>query len=809
MKILYTAAAALLLAVTGASAAESVPYSHVFDNGNSLDGWAVPSQTERTTFKFYDKGTNPTYSIYPGVLSRYITSSYDYERKNSWLISPAVSLEGGREYRVTYTCASGAGNGLKIGVFYGTAAEQSAMVNPALPGDPSLGIEEGYTSLWGTGFLKDESFNAVEATIKPATSGEYYIGIVDVTDKYTSGHLLITKMSVTAAAAGTAPGEATEFTATPDAGGRLSVTLSAKAPTVDASGNTLASITSLTFLREGQAIHTVSNPVPGRVYTYVDNAPRNGNNTYGVQAHNADGPGNVVSKTVNVGVNAPARLTNVTAAEANPGYVTLTWTKPERDEKSNLLDPDLVTVKINVYQGTTLVKTVENIAGDQTTIQVNDGESGGTYRFELFAVTTGGESIPVETSDVTLSGKAVTLPYFENFAGGEATQSFSVSSNETYTSTWQFVDVNGTGVARFYGSGTNAQATLYSGLIELPADERISISFKYSGYSNNSNFDLTLLVNDGESWTEVKTYEATTADFQIATEDLSAYAGKTIRYGLRGKLRQGYYMFVTDIAIDRGASCDLGFESIDFPNIIERCIAAEGKLVVKNYGSEAVSSYTVDLYRNGERVAAKTGSALAAGATEEIVFDLETDVNSLEQYTYHAVINLDGDGNTGNNTSARTVVYVTTPEFEPALNARVEMSDEDTVVTLKWDEPIGSDPESTSPWRRLVGYNVYRNGEPVNGILLTECQLIEADLEPGTYNYTVEAVYVRGNSELTAPVTAVVKEKNNNAIDSIAADALDANALYFDLQGRRVAKPAAGMLLVKVADGEATRVLVK
>lgn len=802
MKIFYTAAVALMLAATGASAAESVPYSHTFDNANCLDGWTTPANTTMQAFKYCESTLSPYAISRPGAGTRNITSTSEYSNKNSWLISPAISLEGGREYKVTYTYAAENQYNIRTGIFFGTAPDPAAMTNPALPG-------EGYTLLYGTGFQYDQDFMTAEATIKPAASGDYYVGLVDATDRYTSGRFLITKITVTAAAAGTAPGEATEFTVTPDAGGRLSVSLSAIAPTVNASGNTLTSISSLTFLREGQAIHTVSNPVPGRVYTYVDNAPRNGNNTYGVQAHNADGPGNVVSKTVNVGVNAPARLTNVTAAEANPGYVTLTWTKPERDEKSNLLDPDLVTVKINVYQGTTLVKTVENIAGNQTTIQVNDGESGGTYRFELFAVTTGGESIPVETSDVTLSGKAVTLPYFENFAGGEATQSFSVSSNETYTSTWQFVDVNGTGVARFYGSGTNAQATLYSGLIELPADERISISFKYSGYSNNSNFDLTLLVHDGESWTEVKTYEATTADFQIATEDLSAYAGKTIRYGLRGKLRQGYYMFVTDIAIDRGASCDLGFESIDFPNIIERCIAAEGKLVVKNYGSEAVSSYTVDLYRNGERVAAKTGNALAAGATEEVVFDLETDVNSLEQYTYHAVINLDGDDNTGNNTSARTVVYVTTPEFEPALNARVEMSDEDTVVTLKWDEPIGSDPESTSPWRRLVGYNVYRNGEPVNGILLTECQLIEADLEPGTYNYTVEAVYVRGNSELTTPVTAVVKEKNNNAIDSIAADALDANALYFDLQGRRVAKPAAGMLLVKVADGEATRVLVK
>lgn len=809
MKILYTAAAALLLAVTGASAAESVPYSHAFDNANSLDGWATPANSDFEAFKIRT-GYWTGYTLnQTGAGSRSMTSATAGSFKDSWLITPALSLVGGREYRVTYTYACGTGTMPTVGIFYGTSPDTGALTSPALPGDPSLLLNPGYTRLpLGTGLMAADDFVTFEGSFTPTTSGDYYIGLVDASEKAAAGPLLVTKVSVVAAAAGTAPGEATEFTATPDASGRLSVTLSAKAPNVDASGNTLTSLTSLTFLREGEVINTVSNPVPGCTYTYVDNGARNGNNTYGVQAHNADGSGNVVSQTVNVGVNAPAVLTNVTAAESNPGYVTLTWTKPERDERGYLLDPELITVKINVYQGETLVKTVENIAGDQTTIQVNDGESGGTYHFELFAVTTGGESIPVETDDVTLTGKAATLPYFENFAGGVATQVFNVSSNETYTATWQFVDANGTGVARFYGNGTNAQSTLYSGLIELPAGERNSISFKYSGYSNNSLFELTLLINDGEGWTEVRTYNATTADFQTATEDLSAYAGKTIRYGLRGKLRQGYYMYVTDIRIGEGAECDLGFESIDFPATVERCITTEGKLTVKNYGTEAVSAYTVDLYRNGERIATKDGSALAAGATEEMTFPIDTEVSSPDQYTYYAVINLDGDDNADNNTSARTVVYLTIPELAPATNARVEMSDDNTVVTLKWDQPEGAEAGSKSPWRNLYGYQVVRNGEATSAELVTDCEFVDSELPAGTYEYTVVAVYEKGQAPATAPVTAEVA-KGNVAIDTVGVDALDADAVYFDLQGRRVANPAAGMLLIKVAGGEATRILVK
>ena len=57
-------------------------------------------------------------------------------------------------------------------------------------------------------------------------------------------------------------------------------------------------------------------------------------------------------------------------------------------------------------------------------------------------------------------------------------------------------------------------------------------------------------------------------------------------------------------------------------------------------------------------------------------------------------------------------------------------------------------------------------------------------------------------------MTAVVKSPESG-IGSIDADAIDADAIYFDLQGRRVENPAAGMLLIKVTGNEATRVLVK
>ena len=97
MKKFY-AAAALLLATVGMNAAESLPYNHAFDNDKCLDGWTIPNESEFTRFRYtknanwYDIGT------LVGVGSRGRLMGY----ADGWLISPAFTMEAGREYKVKY-----------------------------------------------------------------------------------------------------------------------------------------------------------------------------------------------------------------------------------------------------------------------------------------------------------------------------------------------------------------------------------------------------------------------------------------------------------------------------------------------------------------------------------------------------------------------------------------------------------------------------------------------------------------------------------------------------------------------------------
>ncbi|MDE6173939.1 MAG: hypothetical protein K2F88_00040, partial [Duncaniella sp.] len=371
---------------------------------------------------------------------------------------------------------------------------------------------------------------------------------------------ILTDFSIAQAAEGEMPGNPTDFTATPASTGALSVALSAKAPAVDAEGNALKELTALEFLRDGTVIETVKNPTPGATYTYTDNEAKNGNNTYAVRALNSFGSSNLVEEQVKAGLEIPKPMTDVAAHQTEAGKVKVTWTKPESDIRNwRFPDLSLITAKVEVYDGTTLIKTFSDLAGDDAVIEINDGTADQKfYNLKVYAVTSGGPSLETEVNAVPV-GKAVSLPYSENFSGATASQLIQAVNNERYSASWTIKD----GFAQFMStSGSGATASLYSGLIALPADAKVKMTFNYSNYSgSNTNPTLSVLINSNGEWVEAKSYEVSSSEDTAAEIDLSDYAGKDIQYALRGKLGMyGYYIKVADIKI--AEESESGIESI-------------------------------------------------------------------------------------------------------------------------------------------------------------------------------------------------------------------------------------------------------
>ena len=528
----------------------SVPYTISFDNENNLNGWTAISPADRQKFKFAPANSSPFYCQIPGVGSKMIYSADANPSKDSWLVSPAIYLEAGKTYNIKYTIAATRQQAATIGVFYGTeATTESLRKNPAIE----------MTGFMGAGFLQ-EDFKPLTCKITPATSDNYYIGLLEDSDKYTAGNFMVYDYSITVAASGAMPGEPGNFTATADADGALSVLLSATAPSVDAGGNELAELTALEFLRGNTVIKTIENPVKGETYTYTDTDPINGNNIYYVRAVNSLGSSNSVEASAKAGLEIPNKLIGLSALQTTPGKVKFIWEKPIGDIFGNAFtNPSLIKVKIVIYDGNTVVKTFEDLSGDEAILEIASETSTDQkfYSLSAYAVTTGGESLPIEIKGIPV-GKPTDLPYSENFTGGTAQHPLYLSNNEKYTAKWSYMTQDDMGMARFMStSGVGSTATIYSGLIAIPADSQEKLTFKYSSYSGNSSHTLTVLINNDGEWIEAENYDIDSPDYKEASIDLSAYAGKNIQYALRVKRGiSGYYAAVPDIRIGETSGID-------------------------------------------------------------------------------------------------------------------------------------------------------------------------------------------------------------------------------------------------------------
>ncbi len=103
---------------------------------------------------------------------------------------------------------------------------------------------------------------------------------------------------------------------------------------------------------------------------------------------------------------------------------------------------------------------------------------------------------------------------------------------------------------------------------------------------------------------------------------------------------------------------------------------------------------------------------------------------------------------------------------------------------------------------QIVGYNVYRDGSKINAEPVAEPMYIDTPDAEGSYAYSVSAVYNNAESRL-CPDARV--DFTPSGIQAVEADAQQ--AVYYDLQGMRVAKPQSGQVLIRVTAQGAEKVV--
>lgn len=223
---------------------------------------------------------------------------YKYDRRNpadDWLISPAMSLEAGKEYKLSLWIDAGQSENLEVRM--ARAADVASL------------------SAEGTQ-VADYEFGSYDITrhsvvVTPTETGDWYFGIhayseADQNKIYVTGFEVKENVFM--------PGAPTGLTVTPDVSGAVSAEISWALPTVDSDGAPLpegAVFNSVQLFRDGTQIAALG----GDAVTYTDTEA--GGLTAGKHLYS-------VSVTVN-GVTGPAA--EVTSRHIGPlGTYSLPWT---------------------------------------------------------------------------------------------------------------------------------------------------------------------------------------------------------------------------------------------------------------------------------------------------------------------------------------------------------------------------------------------------------------------------------------------------------------------------------------------------
>lgn len=299
-----------LRAADSGSGAQTVPYTPVIGDGIASGEWTVVNHNEDT--KVWQKSGTAAYLSYNSQMA-----SDDY------LISPAIHLEGGREYRLCYSVKGGSSSYReKMKVFQSTASDIESIQAGTLLKD--------YQDFWSSSYI-DESF-----IIKPETDQDIYITFYACSDRDKMG-LYVADFKVLENVF--APAAPTNLRVVRDPSREVKAILSWDLPTKDTFGATLTEeqpVEKVFIYRDGE--ERPIQELEGAVSTWTDTEETGlvaGDHSYqvGVQVQNALSPLSAAVTVKNVGPTTPKTVPATWAPETTEDFED--WTVIEGEGKTN------------------------------------------------------------------------------------------------------------------------------------------------------------------------------------------------------------------------------------------------------------------------------------------------------------------------------------------------------------------------------------------------------------------------------------------------------------------------------------------
>lgn len=660
----------------------SVPFTETFDTSDAFDLWTVVNSNGGSTWEYSASAKTAQYKY----------DDTDRLPGDDWLVSPAVRLEAGSNYILSYDF-----RGLYSGMKESFEILLGGSVRPA---DMTIPLST-HTDV-GTGM----KHNSLVFTVPK--DGLYHIGVHATSPAY-QYILEIDNVAVTLLQGG-APGTVTDFNVVPADLGALSAHVSFTLPRLDADGNELGDGLSVKVTRTGASdpVHVSASLAAGASVSFDDTVDASGIYTYTAVVSNLAGEGAESASTAYIGVDVPDAVENLAITEDPDGKPLVSWTAPAKGRNGGWFDASTLTYDVYRYFGDLAL-----VAEKTTAMSACDTELplDGPQQFVSYVVVpfAGEASGRAEESPYMLAGAPYAAPLYEGFPKADMSCYPWVSVTERpLKSGWTLdpagatpscsdYDGNG-GLATFHSAGESEKGV--GSLFESPkinvnalTEPELRFALYLSDAPAGAETMQPLISVEGEPYAPLGSPIARTGSgsgwklysFSIPAEAQSA---KWIRIAFRGVTDGAADMYVDAVSITDRPESPVAVARVTGPAKSPLDNPVSFSAYVTNADTEPSGPLTLTLSCTGESDVTLPVENLAPGETRRI--------ESLFTFTSKGVKTLTATVGSSSATLETTCVDALMPAVTDLRGVRSGQS-----VELKWNAPSpkGAFTESFENWQ--------------------------------------------------------------------------------------------------------------
>ena len=441
--------------------------------------------------------------------------------------------------------------------------------------------------------------------------------------------------------------------------------------------------------------------------------------TYTLLCSNSHGAGNPVTAEIYAGLDIPVAVTEVTHTTGDGIKARITWKASEAGVNGGRISYEPVTYRITDNSGRVVA---DGVSGTEFTDDKIDTSDGQRNMFYIVQATNSAGMSDGSVSGFITYGKAYQNEFAESFAGGKgtSTRDWMISlinpspyDNGFYGRYFSFrhnpndkdrgpkpepQDKDG-GMLVAYTDYINVEARMISPKINVSGLKNPVLSFWFYHYYNPDTENG--FSTENETMT-VETY--IDGEFKALTEkpillingngwyryDLSlkeAVGSKDFQIAFRTHNYISYDMHVDNITVHDTPDNDLMLESFRLPSMIAVNSTRNAEVTVFNNGILPTDDFSIELYRDGEKVASmEPESELAFAKSMTFMFPLTPTITEAgKNYSYQAKIVFGADADASNNVSEAIAVQIPGNDLPKVTDLKGNMSD--GKVLLTWSEP--------------------------------------------------------------------------------------------------------------------------